>query len=93
VNSDGVIKKLLDRGLIKEVGRKQTVGRPILYGTTPRFLEHLGLDDLSDLPDIDSLAMEQVRELEAQRDLFKDGEVVAAAVDEKSDKCQVKSGK
>lgn len=79
VNSDGVMKKLLERGIIKEVGRKQTVGRPILYGTTSKFLEHLGLDDLADLPDIDTLAVEQIRELEAERDLFNDG-VIAAQV-------------
>ena len=77
VNSDGVMKKLIDRGLIREVGRKQTVGRPILYGTTPQFLEHLGLDDLADLPEIDTLAVEQIRELEAERDLFKDNEIAA----------------
>ena len=77
VNSDAVMKTLLDRGLIKEVGRKQTVGRPILYATTPRFLEHLGLDDLADLPDIDTLAVEKVQELEAQRELFDRGEIAA----------------
>jgi segregation and condensation protein B len=78
VDSSGVMKKLIDKGLIKEAGRKQTAGRPILYGTTPKFLEHLGLNDLADLPDIDSLAIEQVRELEAQRDLFTDGEIAVS---------------
>jgi len=77
VNSDGVMKTLLDRGLIKEVGRKPTVGRPILYTTTPKFLEHLGLEDLADLPDIDTLAVEKVQELEAQRELFDSGEIAA----------------
>ncbi|MEN6520544.1 MAG: SMC-Scp complex subunit ScpB [Armatimonadota bacterium] len=75
VDSNGVMKKLLERGLVKETGRKQTPGRPILYGTTPKFLEHMGLDDLADLPDIDSLAVEKVQELEAQRNLFTDGEI------------------
>lgn len=77
VDSNGVMRKLLERGLVKEVGRKQTPGRPILYGTTSKFLEHMGLDDLADLPDIDSLAVEKVQELEAQRDLFTDGEIAA----------------
>jgi hypothetical protein len=72
------MKKLIDRGLIKEVGRKQTAGRPILYGTTPKFLEHLGLNDLADLPDIDTLAVERIRELEAQRDLFEEGEIAVS---------------
>lgn len=77
VSVDGVMKTLLDRGLIKEVGRKQTAGRPILYATTPKFLEHLGLDDLADLPEIDSLAVERVKELEAERSLFETGEILA----------------
>jgi len=78
VDSNGVMKKLLERGLIKEIGRKQTPGRPILYGTTPKFLEHMGLDDLADLPDIDTLAVEKVQELEAQRDLFAEKEIAVS---------------
>jgi segregation and condensation protein B len=81
VDSSGVMKKLIDRGLVKEVGRKQTAGRPILYGTTPKFLEHLGLNDLADLPDIDTLAVEKIRELEAQRDLFEEGEIAVSVPD------------
>jgi segregation and condensation protein B len=50
VNSDGVLRALEDRGLVAEVGREETPGRPILYGTTPEFLERLGLASLSDLP-------------------------------------------
>ncbi|MCE5321770.1 SMC-Scp complex subunit ScpB [bacterium] len=67
---DGVIKTLTERGLVKEAGRKQTPGRPILYATTPEFLEYFGLNDISELPDIDMLAVEEVKSLEAQRDLF-----------------------
>ena len=40
----------LDRGLVVEVGREETPGRPVLYGTTPEFLERLGLPSLSALP-------------------------------------------
>lgn len=79
VSVSGVMKTLLDKGLIKEVGRKQTPGRPILYATTPQFLEHMGLEDLADLPDIDTLAVEKVRELEAERSLFQDSEIAANA--------------
>jgi len=81
VNVDGVIKTLLDRGLLKEVGRKPTVGRPILYATTPKFLEHLGLVDIADLPDIDTLAVDKVKELEAQKELFEDKEIAVRQED------------
>ena len=50
VNSDGVIKCLLSKGLLQEVGRSDGPGRPILFGTTPEFLQHFGLKSLVDLP-------------------------------------------
>jgi segregation and condensation protein B len=50
VNSDGVIKSLLSKGLIEEVGRAEGPGRPIMYGTTPDFLQHFGINALDDLP-------------------------------------------
>jgi segregation and condensation protein B len=50
VNSDGVLRALIDRGLVDEVGREDAPGRPMLYGTTPEFLERLGLPSLSALP-------------------------------------------
>jgi segregation and condensation protein B len=50
VNSDGAVTTLLNRGLIVQVGRKETVGRPTLYATTPEFLQHLGMDSLDALP-------------------------------------------
>ena len=52
VNSDGVVKTLLERNLVKQVGRKETVGRPILYATSDEFLNHFGLNDLSELPEL-----------------------------------------
>ena len=55
VSADGVMKNLLDKGLIKEVGRRPTVGRPILYATSEEFLQHFGMNDLTDLPDADEL--------------------------------------
>jgi segregation and condensation protein B len=56
VKSGGVIKTLLEKRLIRIVGRKPVVGRPILYGTTKQFLLHFGLKDLSDLPKIEEFA-------------------------------------
>jgi len=58
---DGVIKTLADRGLVREAGRKQAPGRPILYATTEEFLEYFGLNDIAELPDIDMLAVEEVK--------------------------------
>lgn len=55
VNSDGVLKSLLAKGLIQEVGRSEGPGRPILYGTTSEFLQHFGLPSLSQLPPYDQL--------------------------------------
>jgi segregation and condensation protein B len=56
VKSGGVIKTLLEKRLIKIVGRKEVVGRPILYGTTKHFLLHFGLKDLTELPKIEEFA-------------------------------------
>lgn len=50
VNSDAALRTLLSKGLIEEVGRMDTPGRPILYGTTPDFLQHFGLASLEELP-------------------------------------------
>jgi len=53
VSADSVIQTLLDRGFIEESGRKEVPGRPILYKTTPEFLEAFGLLSLDELPKID----------------------------------------
>jgi segregation and condensation protein B len=53
VNSDSVVNTLLDRGLIAEAGRKDVVGRPMQYKTTPFFLESFGLRSLDDLPELE----------------------------------------
>lgn len=53
VDSSGVIRALLSRDLIAEAGRLETVGRPILYATTPEFLRQFGLTSLADMPPID----------------------------------------
>lgn len=53
VSVDGVMGTLQARGLIREAGRKQAPGRPILYETTEEFLRYLGIRDLSELPQLD----------------------------------------
>lgn len=50
VNSDSSLKTLLSQGLIEEVGRLDTPGRPIQYGTTPDFLRHFGISSIDELP-------------------------------------------
>lgn len=55
VNVDGVMQTLLERGLIQESGRAETVGRPMTYGTTEQFLHYFGLRSLDDLPAADEL--------------------------------------
>ncbi len=52
VNSSGAISTLTERNLITVVGRSQTVGNPLLYGTTREFLNHLGLKGIGQLPDL-----------------------------------------
>lgn len=56
VKSGGVLKTLLEKRLIRIVGRKEVVGRPILYGTTKQFLMHFGLKDVAELPRIEEFA-------------------------------------
>jgi segregation and condensation protein B len=56
VNTSGVLNTLLERHLIKIVGRKQVVGRPFMYATTKEFLIRFGLNDLSDLPRVEDMA-------------------------------------
>jgi segregation and condensation protein B len=59
VNSSGVLKTLVERELIDELGRAESVGRPIRYGTTAKFLKHFGLNDLSELPLLPAEALPQ----------------------------------
>ncbi len=57
VAADGVLRMLVERGLIDVVGRGEGLGRPLLYGTTPQFLEILGLRALDDLPRLEELSV------------------------------------
>jgi len=52
VNSDGMMKSLLSKGLILESGRTEGPGRPILYSTSPEFLQHFGLNSILELPSL-----------------------------------------
>ncbi|UCH80684.1 MAG: SMC-Scp complex subunit ScpB [Nitrospiraceae bacterium] len=56
VNSDGVVKTLLERRLIRILGRKEVPGRPLMYGTTKEFLQYFGLKDLTELPTLKELS-------------------------------------
>lgn len=70
VNSDGVMKSLLSKGLVQEVGRTEGPGRPILYGTTAEFLQHFGLSSLADLPPYD--VVEDADNQPVDRNILKD---------------------
>jgi segregation and condensation protein B len=69
VNSDGVLKSLLSKGLIQEVGRTEGPGRPILYGSTGDFLQYFGLSSLEELP---ALELESIVVSENSNGLLKD---------------------
>jgi segregation and condensation protein B len=51
-----VLSTLIERKLVKTVGRKQVIGRPFMYATTREFLERFGLNDLSDLPKVEEMS-------------------------------------
>lgn len=69
VDAGGVIKNLLDKKLIKIVGKKDVPGRPMIYGTTKEFLEAFGLKDLKSLPTLKDLAELGERKEPAQAEL------------------------
>jgi segregation and condensation protein B len=50
VNCDYAVQKLLDKSLIEITGKAETIGRPMLYGTTPKFMEYFGINELAELP-------------------------------------------
>jgi segregation and condensation protein B len=68
VNSDGVMRSLLSKGLVEDVGRAEGPGRPILYGTSSEFLQHFGLASLDEMPAYDTAQVEQAE----QKSLLKD---------------------
>jgi segregation and condensation protein B len=62
VDAGAILKSLLERGLVDIVARGEGLGRPLLYGTTPLFLEHFALRHLEELPRVDELAIALRRE-------------------------------
>ncbi len=97
VDVAGVVKTLMDRRLVKIVGRKDVAGRPMLFGTTKEFLQAFGLKDLSDLPTLRDFAeiarasdssiealSETASDESSDVELVDNGETVAVAVDEAS---------
>lgn len=62
VKSDSALQRLIEKDLIKEIGRLEVPGRPILYGTSENFLRQFGLQDLKDLPSLDLFAIEDIEE-------------------------------
>ena len=81
MNSDGVLVRLLERGLVEECGRSETPGRPILYGTSVRFLQAMGIESLSELPVIERIKTQKdnvVHDAEND-DESADGEKIDAA--------------
>ncbi|NJN41745.1 MAG: SMC-Scp complex subunit ScpB [Flammeovirgaceae bacterium] len=58
VNCDYAIQKLLDKGLVDILGKGESVGRPIIYGTSQKFMEYFGINDLSELPTPKDFAQE-----------------------------------
>ncbi|MDR1952012.1 MAG: SMC-Scp complex subunit ScpB [Elusimicrobiota bacterium] len=85
VDSSWVLDGLLEKKLIKIVGRKEALGRPLLYGTTQEFLKHFGLAHLSDLPLIDSETLEKAEakmlaNAEAELPLYENEKVIGESV-------------
>lgn len=72
VNSEKLLRRLTERDLIQEVGRKKVVGRPILYGTTALFLQCFGLNDIKDLPELPDFNYEERSRLLKEANLFRD---------------------
>ena len=68
VDAGGVLETLGKLNMVRIVGRKETVGRPILYGTTRDFLDHFGLKNLEDLPSLEELKAGSVPTLEIPND-------------------------
>lgn len=79
VSVDGVLSRLLERGLVEEVGRSDAVGRPILYGTTQDFLRCFGISSLEDLPKVElPIPNADTAETEGQLTMDLEGNVQSA---------------
>lgn len=63
VNSDGVLVRLIEKDLVEEKGRSDAPGRPILYGTTNKFLQSLGVESIKDLPHVEKIKFDEKKTL------------------------------
>ncbi len=82
VNCDAVLSTLLSKGLIEELGRLETAGRPIQYGTTFAFLQHFGLRGLEDMPQlqpIEAAALEAMAKKDSEPPMTVDAQLPAIA--------------
>ena len=70
VSSSQMIRKLVAKGLIKESGRSELPGRPILYETTNEFLDYFGLKNINELPDMEKYIDETNEEIDEEQDLY-----------------------
>ena len=70
VSSSQMMKKLLAKGFIKELGRSDQPGRPILYGTTGEFLDFFGLSTIEDLPPIEQFTKQEETDKDDETDLY-----------------------
>ncbi|MGG7059689.1 SMC-Scp complex subunit ScpB [Clostridium nigeriense] len=72
VKSESAMQRLLEKDLIKEVGRLEVPGRPILYGTTEEFLRQFGLKELNELPSLDLYKDEEDKLIENMSEMIKE---------------------
>jgi len=84
VDVSGVIATLLERGFVRIVGRKEMPGRPLVYGTTERFLEHFGLKSLGELPNINEIKT-LVEDTIKREELLRKEQLVPVAADEENE--------
>jgi segregation and condensation protein B len=88
VNSEGVVASLVEKGLVREVGRDKNAGNAILYGTTLNFLEKFGLKDISELPPIAEFAPDDVTE-RSIRDRLSSGDAPLAQPETEDDELEM----
>ena len=88
VNSEGVVASLVEKGLVREVGRDKNAGNAILYGTTLNFLEKFGLKDISELPPLEEFEPDEVTE-SAIRDRLSSGNAALVEPDTEGDELEM----
>ena len=81
VNSDYAVQALVDQDMIEIVGRKEAVGRPLMFGTTENFLKRFNIKELSDLPDYDTL-LERIKVIRSEEDEIEQRDTLFKNVDD-----------